>query len=96
MAGAGPALRARTVSAVGPWSPSESLPECARHKRGHACDDSHKIAHARENSSDLKSPYCFYAHMHEIMEYYLFTENQKQCLNLALGTSMFQIRSADA
>ena len=25
---------------------------------------------------DLKSTYCFCAHMHEIMKYFLFTENQ--------------------
>ena len=25
---------------------------------------------------DLKSTYCFGAHMHEIMEYFMFTENQ--------------------
>ena len=30
---------------------------------------------------DLKSTYCFYAHMHEITKYFLFTENQEQCLN---------------
>ena len=26
--------------------------------------------------------YCFCAHMHEIMKYFLFTENQEQCLNV--------------
>eukprot|EP01048_Picozoa_sp_COSAG05_P004779 COSAG05_NODE_271_length_12468_cov_8.607810_2_plen_74_part_00 len=31
--------------------------------------------------SDLKSKYCFCAHMHEIMKYFLFTEIHKQCLN---------------
>ena len=28
--------------------------------------------------SDLKSTYCFCAHMHEITKYFLFTENQEQ------------------
>ena len=31
--------------------------------------------------SDLKSTYCFCAHMHEMMKYFLFTEIHKQCLN---------------
>eukprot|EP01047_Picozoa_sp_COSAG01_P099201 COSAG01_NODE_29259_length_641_cov_1.887454_2_plen_147_part_00 len=31
--------------------------------------------------SDLKSKYCFCAHMHEMMKYFLFTEIHKQCLN---------------
>ena len=31
--------------------------------------------------NDLKSTYCFCAHMHEITKYFLFTENQEQCLN---------------
>ena len=30
---------------------------------------------------DLKSTYCFCAHMHEIMKYFLLTENQQQFLN---------------
>ena len=30
---------------------------------------------------ELKSTYFFCAHMHEILKYFLFTENQKQCLN---------------
>ena len=30
---------------------------------------------------NLKSTHCFCAHMHEIMKYFLFTENQEQCLN---------------
>ena len=31
--------------------------------------------------SDLKSTYCFCAHMHEMMKYFLFTEIHEQCLN---------------
>ena len=31
---------------------------------------------------DLKSTYCFCAHMHEITKYFLFSENQEQCLRL--------------
>ena len=35
---------------------------------------------------DLKSTYCFCAHMHEIIKYFLFTENQEQCLNPSYPT----------
>ena len=37
---------------------------------------------------DLKSTYCFYAHMHEITKYFLFTENQQQCPLSGLGRSL--------
>ena len=30
---------------------------------------------------DLKFTYCFCAHMHEIVKYFILTENQEQCLN---------------
>ena len=35
---------------------------------------------------DLKSTYYFCAHMHEIIKYFLLTENQYQCLNSGLST----------
>ena len=37
--------------------------------------------------SDLKSTYCFCAHMHEMMKYFLFTEIHEQCLNQLSGPS---------
>ena len=37
--------------------------------------------------SDLKSTYCFCAHMHEIIKYFLFTEIHKQFLNQLSGAS---------
>eukprot|EP01048_Picozoa_sp_COSAG05_P000192 COSAG05_NODE_5_length_47078_cov_547.868814_18_plen_176_part_00 len=36
---------------------------------------------APRDDSDLKSKYCFCAHMHEMMKYFLFTEIHEQCLN---------------
>ena len=34
-----------------------------------------KPAFSRSEMTDLKSTYCFCAHMHETMKYFLFTEN---------------------
>ena len=45
------------------------------------------VSSAPRADSDLKSTYCFCAHMHEIIKYFLFTEIHKQFLNQLSGAS---------
>ena len=45
---------------------------------------------------DLKSTYCFTAHMHEISKYFLSTENQEQCLYFPDSTSIGRRRFTEA
>ena len=44
--------------------------------------------------NDLKSTYCFCAHMHEITKYFLFTENQQQCALSGLRRSFDRSESS--
>ena len=44
-------------------------------------DRSMTVSSPPRADSDLKSTYCFCAHMHEMMKYFQFTEIHKQCLN---------------
>jgi len=45
-------------------------------QRSSAIDRSSDLPPGGQSVIDLKSTYCFCAHMHEIMKYFLFTENQ--------------------
>ena len=47
-----------------------------------------------DRQNDLKSTYCFCAHMHEITKYFLFTENQQQCPLSGLGRSFDRSESS--
>ena len=44
-----------------------------------------------DRQNDLKSTYCFCAHMHEITKYFLFTEDQEQMSESVLRGFPFEI-----